>query len=199
MARSKWLTFALMGMTLAGCASSRSGEAQEAGYQTVVPEPRRNIEAAQRENFVGLSHLAEGNLDLAARAFRRALDADIEFGPAHNNLGKVYYLQEDYYQAAWEFECAAELMPRHAAARNNLGLVLEQAGELNQAVERYREALGLEPDRLEYQANLARALVRRGDRTGELRRLLQAVVEHDTRPAWLIWARAQLSSMDDAP
>jgi hypothetical protein len=31
-------------------------------------------------------------------------------GPAHNNLGIVYYRQKKYYLAAWEFQYAAKLM-----------------------------------------------------------------------------------------
>jgi hypothetical protein len=32
-------------------------------------------------------------------------------GPAHNNLGIVYYRQKKYYLAAWEFQHAARLYP----------------------------------------------------------------------------------------
>jgi hypothetical protein len=34
-------------------------------------------------------------------------------GPAHNNLGIVYYRRKKYYLAAWEFQYAARLMAYH--------------------------------------------------------------------------------------
>lgn len=157
-------------------------------YRTISMEPRRDTEAAARANKAGLNHLADGDLDKAADAFNRALTADVEFGPAHNNLGKVYYQRRDWHKAAWEFEYARKLLPRHGEPRNNLGLVLEEAGELDRAVEQYRAAVDLGTGNTAYRANLARALIRRGDQTDEVRALLDHILEHDTRPEWLIWA-----------
>jgi len=172
---------------VAGCADQPKRQAGE--YRTISAAPRRDTDAAKRANQDGLKHMAAGNLEQAERAFNRALTADVEFGPAHNNLGKLYYKQQNWYKAAWEFEYASELMPRHAEPRNNLGLVLEEAGELDRAVDHYREAVGLDPDSNEYRANLARALIRRGDRTDEVHTLLKYMLEHETRPKWLLWAK----------
>lgn len=180
---------------LIGCKNTKVVEATVGNYRTITAEPRRNTEAAIRSNEAGLRHLADGELDDATEAFSRALNQDVEYGPAHNNLGKVYYRQKDWYRAAWEFEHAGKLLPRHAEPRNNLGLVLEQTGELDRAIDHYRAAVGLDPDQVAYRANLARALVRRGDRTEEVRNLLAQIVEQDTRPEWLLWAKRQQVSV----
>lgn len=172
-----------------GCASTAGETAGD--YRTIRVEPRRNTDAARRENDAGLSHLGKGELDHAAAAFRRALNEDVEFGPAHNNLGKVHYRNRDWYKAAWEFEYARKLMPKHAEPRNNLGLVLEESGEFDRAADQYREAVALDPGDIQYRANLVRALIRRGDRTDEVRSLLKQVIEEDTRPEWVTWARQQ--------
>lgn len=194
------LCLGLAGVVLAGIGCARGWKAQSPSrtYTTIRAEPGRDTEAAREANAAGLRHLARDDLEGAAEAFRRALTADVEFGPAHNNLGKVYYRQGDFHKAAWEFEDARRLLPKHAGPRNNLGLVHEEAGELDQAVEYYREAVGLEPDVPAYRANLARALVRRGDRTAEVRLLLRQVLEQDERAAWRTWARGQLTRVGHA-
>ncbi len=196
----KFVTIALLAavwFALAGCADTAAGPSGP--YRTIAVEPGRDTDAASRQNQKGLAHLAAGELDQACDAFGRALNADVEFGPAHNNLGKVYFQRKNWYKAAWEFEYARKLMPRRAEPANNLGLVLEQAGELDRAVEHYRQAVALDSGKIEYVANLARALVRRGERTDETRRLLQRLLAEDQRPDWLIWARQQLAGMPEDP
>ncbi|MFO8014763.1 MAG: tetratricopeptide repeat protein [Phycisphaerae bacterium] len=197
--RQTTLTLALVTLALAaaGCASFLTGESSGPSYRTIRTQPGRSTDLARKANAQGLDHLEVGELDQATRAFQKALTADVEFGPAHNNLGKVYYRQEDWYRAAWEFEYATKLLPRSAEPRNNLGLVLERAGELDRAVDCYREAVGLAPHRVEYRGNLVRALYRRGDRTSEVRTLLGEVLEEDTRIAWRAWAERVLATMDD--
>ena len=179
---------ALVGM---GCANMSGGRGNGATYRTVAVEPGRDTEAAKRANEAGLEHLAKGEIEQAAKAFERALTADVEFGPAHNNLGRVYFKQKDWYKAAWEFEYAGKLLPKHAAPRNNLGLVFEEVGQLDRAVEYYREAVNLDPENIQYRSNLCRALVRRGDRTSEVRNLLERMLQQDDRPEWRVWAKRQ--------
>lgn len=175
----------------AACAPSSAPPPRD-GYRTITIDPKRDSEAAARFNSQGVEFLAKDQLGPAADAFTKALDVDVEFGPAHNNLGKVYYKQKDWYKAAWEFEYASKLLPRHAEPRNNLGLVLEESGQLDKAVEQYRQAIALSSD-IQYRANLARCLLRRDGRTDEVRTLLQQVLEQDSRPDWRNWARREMS------
>ncbi|MFW5682977.1 MAG: tetratricopeptide repeat protein [Phycisphaeraceae bacterium] len=185
---------AVIAVTVLACQQSPHDVETTNNYRTIRAEPLRNTDAARRAHEQGLEHLDQQNLELAQQAFERALTADVEYGPAHNSLGKVFYQQQDWYRAAWEFEYAKKLMPRRAEPRNNLALVLEQAGEFDRAIDLYREAVGLAPDNIRYRANLARALIRRGDRSREVRVLLEAILEQDTRPQWLTWASRQLES-----
>lgn len=184
-------------LLLVGCnGSHRTVDTSTGEYRTISVTPLRDTDAAKRANDRGLSLLADGELDKAKDAFKDALTADVEYGPAHNNLGKVYYMQRDWYKAAWEFEYAKKQMPKHAGPHNNLGLVLEHAGELDKAVDEYRAAVSLAPDNMQYIGNLARTLVRRGDtRTDETRTLLKQIVENDKRIPWVIWARQELAGM----
>lgn len=176
-----------------GCAASYS--TTQPTYRTISAPPLRDTDAAMKANQAGLEHLDTGEWDAAARSFEQALSADVEFGPAHNNLGKVYFARKSWYKAAWEFEYARKLLPRNAEPNNNLGLVYETSGRLDEAVEHYREAVRLDGGNPEYRGNLARAMTRRGDRTAELRSLLSELVQRDARPEWQAWARRQLGEL----
>jgi len=180
----------------AGCLEFQM-KARSANNRTITTEPLRDAETAQRENSIGLEHLAGGETDQAIEAFKRAIEADVEFGPAHNNLGKAYFKQKKLYKAAWSFERARKLIPRNAEPLNNLGLVSERAGELDEAVEYYRQAVKLDPENISCRANLARAMILRGDRGNEVRSLLTQIIKEDDRPEWLLWARKQLRNIGD--
>lgn len=193
------LLLALMSLAVAGCASRSASTAPSGEYRTITAAPRRDLDAAIKANQQGLEQLAKGQTAKAIEAFQAALTADVTFGPAHNNLGTIYYGQRDYYKAAWEFEYAIKLMPGQPQPRNNLGLVYEAVGKLDEAVASYDEAMKLDADNPQYIGNAARARARRGDRTPELRDLLSRLIMHDTRPEWVAWARQTLARLEAAP
>lgn len=190
-----FLALSVTAASLVGC-SEKTKTYRTGNYRTIEVEPDRDIEAARRYNVRGLKHLEDEKLDDAAAEFRRALVADVKFGPAHNNLGKVLYFEQDWYNAAWEFEYARDLMPRQAEPLNNLGLVHERVGELDRAIENYEKAVALAPDSIEFRGNLARAKVRRGDSDAQLIALLQQIVSQDKRPEWITWAKAILLRLE---
>lgn len=191
----------LLCLLLSGCSQTPATDATTqpatGNYRTISTNPLRDTDTAKRWQEKGLRLLDDNELDEAEKAFKSALEADVDFGPAHNNLGMVYFRKKDWYSAAWEFEYAKKLMPRQAEPWNNLGLVYEQAGELDRAVEEFRQAVSLDAKNLQYQANLAKALVKRGERTEEVRKLLQTIVDKDTRGEWVLWASQQLSRLQN--
>ena len=180
-------------MAFIGCAGS--GPRADTDYRTVRDAPGRDTELARQHHSRALDLIDAEEYDEAERALRQSLQADVMFGPAHNNLGKVYFKQRRLYQAAWEFQYAARLMPHHPEPRNNLGLVFEDVGQLDEAVDHYREAMKISPDNPQLIGNLARARIRRGDRDEKLVDLLQQLVGKDTRPEWVQWARERLALM----
>jgi Tfp pilus assembly protein PilF len=191
------LTSVLVALALAGCTNPSAKGPAAATYRTINADPLRDTDAAARHTQAGLVLLDKGQLNPAAEEFNKALTADVDYGPAHNNLGKVYYRQRLWYKAAWEFEYACNQLPRSAEPRNNLGLVLEESGQLDRAVDTYRQAVALDGSNIQYRANLVRAMVRRGDRTAEVRELLRQVAQQDTRPDWQRWALQQEAGMSD--
>jgi len=185
----------LIPLAACGCRASRSGPTDD--YMTVAGDPRRDTETARRHNARAVGLIGDDKLDDAERELKAALRADLFFGPAHNNLGNVYYRTRRYYLAAWEFQYAARLMPGKIEPRNNLGLVFEAVGRLDDAARWYDTALELSPESVEATANLARVRVRQGDKDDTTRELLGRVVMRDPRPEWSEWARKQLALMGE--
>jgi Flp pilus assembly protein TadD len=192
---------ALLGVTAAAALSACQGPAaatQPGEYRTLAKDPQRDTDLAERENARAVELISQGKLDDAESHLKKALTADIMFGPAHNNLGKVYYQQSKLYLAAWEFEYAIKLMANRPEPRNNLGLVFEAAGKLDDAVVSYQNAVDLEPDNPQFLGNLARARIRRGDKDEKVRDLLTQLVMKDTRPDWVAWAKQKLALLGGA-
>jgi Flp pilus assembly protein TadD len=174
---------------ISGCASPAQ---RPPGYETVAKEPHRDADVARRETARAVALLDAGDYAGAEAALKVALAADIMSGPAHNNLGKVYFRQSKFYLAAWEFQYAMKLMPNQPEPPNNLGLVFEAVGKLDDAADHYGKAVALEPENVQAMGNLARARVRRGDDDDDLRSLLGRLVLRETRPDWLAWEKHTL-------
>jgi Tfp pilus assembly protein PilF len=176
-----------------GCASSHDAARVNAA------DDGRDTGKARELNERALALVDQDKYEQAESLLKRAVAADVMFGPARNNLGLVYYHTNRLYLAAWEFENASRLMPHHPEPRNNLGLVLERAGRLEGATESYAKARQIEPDNPEFIGNLARAKMRRGDRDAETRELLEELVLKDPRPEWTHWARLNLLRLEASP
>jgi len=190
---------AVLVVVLGGCnTGSARYRSEPQGYRTVPVEIGRDCEKAATLTAQALKAVEEGELEQAEQLLRDALTSDVMYGPAHNNLGQLYYQQKRYYEAAWEFQYAIRLMPHQPIPRNNLGLVFEATGQLDAAAEQYGLAVAEEPDNAQLLGNLASARIRRGDTGPEVRELLQQIVIKDTRPDWRAWAEQQyhLSSKD---
>jgi len=176
-----------------GCHWNRTPQPGE--YRTMATDPRRDTEAARRYNSEAVALIEKGQIELAEKKLKAALAADLFLGPAHNNLGTVYYRQKKYYLAAWEYEYSAKLMPKRPEPRNNLGMVFEAVGRTEEAAVAYEKALALDPGSVEVAANLARVYVRQNRKDDRTYELLSEVALKDTRPSWASWARQQLALM----
>ena len=194
--RSNLFFLYVLSTFIASCAASDN--ASDDGYVTVARDLRRDSEAARELNRGAVHQIENEKWEEAEKTLKTALSRDITFGPAHNNLGRVYFQRAVLYLAAWEFQYAAKLMPTHSAPKNNLGLVFEAVGKLDDAVEKYGEALKLEGDNSEYRANLTRARIRRGDSGADVRELLQDLALKESRAEWKEWARERLLQMRGA-
>jgi tetratricopeptide (TPR) repeat protein len=77
----------------------------------------------------------------------RALTAAAALAPADDeivyDLGRIYYQQKRYREAAGQFERAVGLNPRSHKAYDNLGLTTEALGDIPQAMRHYLKAIEL--------------------------------------------------------
>lgn len=165
-------------------------------YQTVAHNPTQDSDLARIETQKARALIEAGNLAEAHIVLKKAMNADVMYGPAHNNLGYLYYKQNKLYLAAWEFQYAAKLMKHHPEPRNNLGLVFEGVDRLDEAIDWYDQALKLQPDNPQFIGNAARARVKRGDSDDATRSLLEQVVMKDQRESWRDWARGRLTGFN---
>ncbi|MEM9412528.1 MAG: tetratricopeptide repeat protein [Planctomycetota bacterium] len=161
-------------------------------YQTVTDSGLKNTVLARTKNNRAIDLLCAGNLAPAEALLGEALIADVDFGPAHNSLGRVYYQQKKYYLAAWEFEYASQLMPGRAEPINNLGLVFEAVGRFEEAISSYAQAVNIDPQAPEYLGNLIRARLANGEKPFYMKREIEDLLLIDDRPEWVQWAKLQL-------
>ncbi|MDO5554801.1 MAG: tetratricopeptide repeat protein [Planctomycetia bacterium] len=194
-----FLMVAVVFTTISGCLGT--GAKKIANYETIKANPKRDPHGAAVLNKQGIEALAKGKCEKAENLFKEALIKDVDFGPAHNNLGRLYFEQEKNYLAAWEFEYAAKVMPDRYEPRNNLGLVMERVGKIDQAIEAYEMANTLCPNNPEIVGNLARTHWCRDKTNPRTRELMEHVVFIDSRPCWVSWAKEQIAcgKLNSAP
>jgi tetratricopeptide (TPR) repeat protein len=77
--------------------------------------------------------------------WKNAVDTSPNNAPAFNNLGGMYYAQQDYTQAEYYYLEALKLNPTEKLAHYNLGLVYENQGKSSLAIEHYKQEIELGP------------------------------------------------------
>jgi tetratricopeptide (TPR) repeat protein len=150
-----------------------------------VTAARLTIEAAD---------LIDTEPERARALLREALAADLFHGPAHNNLGVLYLVRGDLYEAAHEFEWARKLMPGHPDPRLNLALTLERAGRIDEALATYETALEVYTGHLPTIQALTRCRVRHDRADDRVTERLQEIALRGQTKRWRDWAQRQLSS-----
>lgn len=126
------LTGLLLASILVGCTGTKRASEFDPEY---AEDLRRQATAVLHEDP------AE-----AERLLLEALRANPDSGPAHNNLGTLYFEQGELHRAAEQFFEAKSLMPRHPRPYVNLGLVHYRAGDIRKAIEYFDTALEIRPD-----------------------------------------------------
>jgi len=167
------------------------------GTNPVGPYSPRDADArdSTRAQILTNAAVAAADLDAASseQLLRDALTADLYFGPAHNNLGVLFFRQGKLYEAANEFEWARKLMPGHPDPRLNLALVLERAGHTAEAFTAYESALEVAPEHVPTMQAYARLAVREGRNDEKVDSLMRSVALRGETETWRVWAQEQLA------
>jgi len=103
--------------------------------------------------------LAEGDLDAAATAFQRGLDAH-PTAAAWSGLGFVQAHRGEFSAALRSFERALELDPDYPEALRHAGVAYLNLGQIERAVERLGRADALRPGSPDIERPLASARAR---------------------------------------
>jgi len=83
---------------------------------------------------------AELNYRLAIKEFKEAIAKDSSYTDAHRNLARIYYVQKNFEDAAWEYKKVTELAPSDLDAYVNLALAYIELKELDVAVDTLENA-----------------------------------------------------------
>ena len=79
-------------------------------------------------NIRGASYAGLGELNLAIKNYKKAIDLNSGYSKAHFNLAGVLHELDKYHDSVLSYQNAIDLEPDYAEAHNNLGNVLKEIG-----------------------------------------------------------------------
>lgn len=115
----------------------------------IAKEPSR----AMLWNKVGIAELQLMRYDDSKKDFERAVKIDKRLAEAVNNLGVIFYLQQNNGKAVKYYRKALDLNPNSASFHSNLANAYFARKDFEKASKEYLRALEIEPDILERQAS----------------------------------------------
>lgn len=97
--------------------------------------------------YVSLGHelRTSGRTDEAIKAFRRAIQIEIETAEAYDGLGTVFAEQRRLEEAIAAYRRALQIDPKNASAYRGLGKALAEQQRLGEAIAAYRESIEVDP------------------------------------------------------
>jgi tetratricopeptide (TPR) repeat protein len=146
--------FALLGLTLASCATAKQQvevagqEAPKTSKETVLTEDQRN--EFEYLFIEGLKQKKLGNLTNAVSIFSRCLEIDPQSAVAMYEMGTLHYANKDLTSAALLLEKAAAINPENKWYKISLAQVYQQRRQYSEAAQLYDELCKIEPDNLEF-------------------------------------------------
>lgn len=137
-------------------------EEAEIRYQAKHLEKLMQQIAAITYYNLGVTLYAQGKLDEAIAAFRKAIQIDPNYLNAHLNLGVTLYTQGKLDEAIAAYRKAIQIDPNFVDAHFNLGFTLYVQGKLDEAIAAYRKVIQIDPNYVNAHNNLEVALKAQG-------------------------------------
>lgn len=131
---------------LTGLGISLSSDGKHVEALQILREVVRRQENAATLADLGMALTAAGEIDGAARTFKRALEIEPRSAQAYCGLGLAYQRQERWHEAAQAFRATEQLSPDSAVGPLNLGLALLELGDREGARRALGRASALEPN-----------------------------------------------------
>ena len=155
---------------------------------THAVKPISQLETAAEYFARGIALEEDPNsADLAIEAYVTVLDLQPDYGPAHINLGTIYYNREQFVEAESHYRAAIQCDPRYALAWFDLGNVLDETARMTEAIRAYETAIALAPTYADAHYNLALAHERNREPRKALRHW-RAYRKLDTQGPWAVHA-----------
>lgn len=154
---------ALGALLLAGCSTAPTMPPKAWSVDPVL-EIQHAGRDADTYYQLGRYHDGQDRLGVAIAAYRVAVAANAQHGPAWNALGTALAKSGKITEAIDAFEKAAAILPDASHIQNNLGYALMLAGRDKDAVTPLRRAVDLDRDNRHAWRNLETAYARIGDR-----------------------------------
>jgi tetratricopeptide (TPR) repeat protein len=158
-----------------------------------VPLVRADVGMARWHYDRGLAWIYEHQPERALESFRRALDEDPLYGPAHNGMGKILLERGDLEGGLHHFSEAARIQPKDPIAHSNRALVLTRMSRWTEAEREYGVALEWAPTHADWWANVGVCRERLGNHRGAIdayRSALKADRDHRSAANNLAWLMA---------
>jgi tetratricopeptide (TPR) repeat protein len=115
-----------------------------AAQPTLQGEEEKRIEEAHNEHDwvkKGLDHLRSKNFARAENAFKQALRLKPDFYEAYINLGNVYFIIGNYFDAIESYNYALKNIGFKDVLYNKIGTSYLILGDYNKAIEAYKQAI----------------------------------------------------------
>jgi superkiller protein 3 len=140
----------------------------------------------------------DGQLEEAAQAYRRAIEADRGNTDLYNELGNILFALKHYGEAAMAFRDATSRDPNFALGWYNLAHALRKADRKGEAVDAYRHYIKIRPDDPDPYYGLGQTLKALGDYPGAID-AFKKYISMERRPEeqkWVEKARAELQALE---
>ncbi|WP_163715435.1 tetratricopeptide repeat protein [Mangrovibacterium lignilyticum] len=154
----KFRYFALLGLFLASCATSKQQvvaqtEVQKKSQETLLSEDQQN--EFEYLFIEGIKQKKLGNASNAVSIFSRCLEIDPQSAVAMYEMGTMHYANKDLTSAALLLEKANSINPNNKWYKLSLAQVYQQRRQYSEAAALYDQLSELEPDNLEFQYSKA--------------------------------------------
>lgn len=149
----------------------------------------------------GEKALAANKLDDAAAAYRKALEATPNWGPALNGLGSALFKKGQSFEAMALFKSATEADPELKQAWFNLAYAARKAGDFTTAARAYERYTQLDPNDPDGFYGLGESLRQLGQNDKAIT-AYESYISKEKRPSeqkWVAKAREQVTALRGPP
>jgi protein O-GlcNAc transferase len=160
---------------LAGEAEQRLRAGDSQGALALLSQASTQKSTAAGEDRVGFLYAATGRNDDAIAHFRKSIQNDSKYAPAHYHLGVILWLGKDQDHGLQELQSAVRLDPNGFDFRYRLGSAYIELGSNDKAAAEMKAAVALDATKAEAWQQLGVAEQRNKDLAGAVEALAKAV------------------------